>query len=100
MVFPLGVIAVTSLALVRAGPLYALAAAGQVAGYMLAAAGLLAPRSRLGRSRPAALAAFFVMVNAASLEAVWNLLSNRRIDRWEPRRDGPTPGRPDAGGEP
>jgi glycosyltransferase involved in cell wall biosynthesis len=100
MVFPLGVIAVTSLALVRAGPLYALATAGQVAGYMLAAAGLLAPRSRLGRSRPAALAAFFVMVNAASLEAVWNLLSNRRIDRWEPRRDGPTPGRPDAGGEP
>jgi cellulose synthase/poly-beta-1,6-N-acetylglucosamine synthase-like glycosyltransferase len=87
MVFPLAVIAVTSLALAGAGPLYLLVAVGQLTGYVLAAAGLLAPRSRLGRSRPAGLAAFFVMVNAASLEAVWNLITNRRIDRWEPRRD-------------
>jgi hypothetical protein len=33
------------------------------------------------------------MVNAASAEALWNLLTNRRIERWEPRRapgdDGP-----------
>ena len=97
MVFPLGVIAVTSLVLVRTEPLYALAAVGQIVGYVLAGAGLLAPRSRLGRSRPAALAAFFVMVNAASLEAVWNLLTNRRIDRWEPRRDPPAPNTPDPG---
>jgi glycosyltransferase involved in cell wall biosynthesis len=100
MVFPLGVIAVTSLALVRAGSLYRLVAVGQIVGYLLAAVGLLAPRSRLGRSRPAGLAAFFVMVNAASTEAVWNLLTNRRIDRWEPRRDVPTAGRPDAGDAP
>jgi hypothetical protein len=94
MVFPLAVIAVTSLALAGAGSLYRLVALGQLAGYVLAAAGLLAPRSRLGRSRPAGLAAFFVMVNAASLEAVWNLVTGRRIDRWEPRRDGVSP--PDA----
>jgi glycosyltransferase involved in cell wall biosynthesis len=86
MVVPLAVIGLTSLALVRSGTLYRLVALAQVAGYLLAAVGLLAPRSRLGRSRPAGLAAFFVMVNAASAEAVWNLLTNRRIDRWEPRR--------------
>jgi glycosyltransferase involved in cell wall biosynthesis len=93
MVLPLAVIAITSLVLVRAGPLYVLVAIGLVVGYVLAAAGLVAPRTRLGRSRPAGLAAFFVMVNAASAEALWNLLTNRRIERWEPRRapgdDGP-----------
>jgi glycosyltransferase involved in cell wall biosynthesis len=86
MVGPLAVIALTSLALVRAGTLYRLVALAQIGGYLLAAVGLLAPRSRLGRTRPAGLAAFFVMVNAASAEAVWNLLTNRRIERWEPRR--------------
>jgi hypothetical protein len=87
MVIPLIVIAVSSLALAGAGLVYRLVAVAQVAGYLLAAAGLASPRSRLGRTRAAALAAFFVMVNAASLEAIWNLLTNRRIDRWEPRRD-------------
>lgn len=87
MVFPLALIALTSLALFRAGTFYRLVAVGQIVGYVLAGVGLLLPRSRVGRSRPAGLAAFFVMVNAASLEAVWNLLTNRRIDRWEPRRD-------------
>jgi cellulose synthase/poly-beta-1,6-N-acetylglucosamine synthase-like glycosyltransferase len=87
MVIPLIVIAVSSLALAGAGLVYRLVAVAQVAGYLLAAAGLASPRSRLGRTRTAALAAFFVMVNAASLEAIWNLLTNRRIDRWEPRRD-------------
>jgi cellulose synthase/poly-beta-1,6-N-acetylglucosamine synthase-like glycosyltransferase len=89
MVIPLSVIAITSLVLAPTGWPYLLVALGQIAGYALAAAGLLAPRSRLGRSRPAGLAAFFVMVNAASAEAVWNLLTNRRIDRWEPRRETP-----------
>ena len=99
MVIPLLVIAVTSLALAGAGFVYRIVAVGQAAGYLLAAAGLVSPRSRLGRSRPAALAAFFVMVNAASLEAIWNLLTNRRIDRWEPRRDAgvePAPSAPRA----
>ena len=100
MVVPLGVIAVTSLALVRAGTLYRLVAVGQIVGYLLASVGLLSPRSRLGRSRAAGLAAFFVMVNAASLEAVWNLLTNRRIDRWEPRREGSPPRPPGAGDVP
>lgn len=101
MVAPLAVIAATSLVLAvnGAGPLYVLIAVVQVAGYVLAGVGLLAPGSRLGRSRPAALAAFFVMVNAASAEAVWNLVTNRRIDRWEPRRAAtdPRPSSPEAG---
>lgn len=99
MVLPLALIAVTSLALVRAGTVYRLVAVGQIAGYLLAAAGLVAPRSRLGRSRLAGLAAFFVMVNAASLEAVWNLLTNRRIERWEPRREAESSRMPPPDGE-
>ena len=86
MVVPLAVIGITSLVLARSGALYLLVAVGQIAGYVLAAAGLFAPRSRVGRSKPAGLAAFFVMVNAASAEAIWNLLTNRTIDRWEPHR--------------
>jgi glycosyltransferase involved in cell wall biosynthesis len=99
MVVPLGVIALTSLALVRGGALYRLVVLGQLGGYVLAAAGLLAPRSRLGRSRPAGLAAFFAMVNLASLEALWNLVTNRRIDRWEPHRAEPPASAP-AGDDP
>jgi hypothetical protein len=32
------------------------------------------------------LPAFFVLVNVASLHAAWNLVSGRRIDRWQPAR--------------
>ena len=62
------------------------------------AIGLAAPASRVGRHRIAGLASFFLLVNVASLEAVWNLLSGRRIDRWEPRRTIDEPAEPlDAG---
>jgi len=33
------------------------------------------------------LGAYFVMVNAASAAAVWNLLRGRRITVWEPARE-------------
>jgi hypothetical protein len=39
------------------------------------------------------LPAFFCFVNAASLRAVWNVVSGRRIDRWEPQR--PPAGEPE-----
>ncbi len=66
----------------------------------LGAIGLAAPRSRLGRQRPVGLAAFFVLVNVASLQAICNLLTGRRIDRWEPRRDRATATRTAAAGAP
>lgn len=88
MVLPLAVIALTSVALASSAWLYAFVVLGEAAGLALAAAALLQPRGQLGRSRPAALAAFFTMINVASLHALWNLVTRRRIDRWEPARAG------------
>ncbi len=56
----------------------------------LAAVGLLRPRSRLGRTRPCGLAAYFTMVNAAGLVAALNVARGHRIERWDPgRTEGP-----------
>jgi cellulose synthase/poly-beta-1,6-N-acetylglucosamine synthase-like glycosyltransferase len=92
MAIPLLILGASSAALAADGPIYALAALGQVVGYGLAAVGLARPASRVGRSRPAALAAFFAMINVASIHAALNLIAGRRIERWEPARDaGPLP---------
>jgi hypothetical protein len=80
--------------------MYALAAAGQLAAYAAAALGTFAPRSVLGRTKVAALAAFFVMVNTASLDAAIGILRGRRIDRWDPQRAADAPvGGTDAGAD-
>ncbi len=86
MAVPLLIMAVTSLALARRSVFHRLLAAAQVAGYGVAAAALLAPESRLGRSKPVALGGFFVMVNLASLQAATDVLRGKRIERWEPAR--------------
>jgi GT2 family glycosyltransferase len=86
MAVPLLVVALGAPLLWSEGLIYQLTTlgAGAVAG--LGTIGLAAPGSRLGRHQAAALPAFFLLVNVASLEAAWNLLSGRRIDRWEPSR--------------
>ena len=85
------------------GLLWKLAAAAQTGLY--AAGGLgLALRARGLRSGPLTIPAFFVMVNAASAHAAWNVLRGRRIDRWSTRRvhlpataaDGVATQRPEA----
>ena len=86
MAIPLVIMAAVTLALVGAGWRYRVFALLQAAGYALAAIGFLAPSSRVGRSKPAALASFFVMVNLASLHAAVNVLRGKRIERWEPVR--------------
>ena len=86
MAVPLLVVALGAPLLWGQGAFYQLATIGAAGVAGMGAIGLAAPRSRLGRHRLAALAAFFLLVNAASLEAAWNLLTGRRIDRWEPRR--------------
>jgi glycosyltransferase involved in cell wall biosynthesis len=86
MAIPLVVMAAVTIALVGAGWRYRVFALLQAAGYGLAAIGFLAPSSRVGRSKPAALASFFVMVNLASLHAAVNVLRGKRIERWEPVR--------------
>ena len=86
MAVPLIVMALTSLSLAARSKFFLLMAVGQVAGYATAAAGLLAPDSRIGRLKPVALGSFFVMVNLAALHAAVDVLRGKRIERWEPAR--------------
>ena len=86
MAVPVLVMSVMSISLARASRFHRLLAILQLGGYGAAAVGLLAPASRIGRSRPVALGSFFVMVNVASLHAAVNVLRGKRIDRWEPTR--------------
>lgn len=84
MAVPLLVLAAASPALWRRGRLYRAMTLGQGAFYTSAVAGLLLPRGR--RILVLKIPAYFCLVNAASLSAVWNILRGRRIDRWEPER--------------
>ena len=69
----------------RADPLYAFAFYAQVAAYGAATLGLLAPAiaERVGLVR---LAAFFLLVNLAALQALLRWLSGERLEVWEPTR--------------
>ena len=86
MAVPLLVIAATSVTLWDDGPLYRLAVLGQAAVYGLGATGLALRGHAAGRRPWFSLPAFFLLVNIASLHAAWNLLTGRRIDRWQPAR--------------
>jgi len=99
MAVPLIVMALTSISLAGRSRFFLLLAAAQIAGYGTAAAGLLAPGSRLGRLKPVALGSFFVMVNLAALRAAVDVLRGKRIERWEPARAAdPVPARASAQG--
>ena len=89
MAFPLLVVAVASPLLWSNGLLYQVSTLGAAAVAGLGAVGLARPGSRLGRNRLVALPAFFMLVNVASLQAAWNLVTGRRIDRWVPNRVTP-----------
>ncbi len=84
---PLIALLVVTPPLVRRGPIYMLAAAGQAVVYALGITGLVLGKRGVGRHRALAAPAFFIMVNAAALRAVWNLISGQHIDRWEPARE-------------
>jgi glycosyltransferase involved in cell wall biosynthesis len=86
MAIPLLVLVATAARLGRRSPAYRAIAAAQAALYTAGAAGLVAGRGGRPRQRALALPAYFCMVNAASLQAVYNVVRRRRIDRWEPRR--------------
>jgi glycosyltransferase involved in cell wall biosynthesis len=91
MAIPLLVIALTSVLLWDDGPIYRLAALGQAVVYGLGAIGLGLRDRHAGRRPWFAIPAFFVLVNVASLHALWNLITGRRIDRWQPARRADTP---------
>jgi hypothetical protein len=74
-----------------------------VAIYGLGAVGLALRDRPAGRRPWFAIPAFFCLVNIASLHALANLLTGRRIDRWEPARRtdlaGPDDPQDTAGGD-
>lgn len=87
MVFPLLAVAVATPRCWRRGRVYRLAGLAQLALYGAAAVGTARPGTG-GRLAPVfALPAYFCMVNVASLRAVWNLVTGRRIERWTPARE-------------
>lgn len=92
MVIPLLLVAGTTGLLWSRGAIYRLAAIAQLVFYALAAAGIALDGSHLGRHRILAAPAYFVMVNAACLVALWNLVRGRRIDRWDSPRTSWTGG--------
>ncbi len=94
MAIPLLVIALTSVLLWNDGPIYRLAALGQAVVYGLGTIGLALRDRRAGRRPWFAIPAFFLLVNIASLHALWNLITGRRIDRWQPARRADTPTEP------
>ena len=89
MVVPLLALFASSLLLFGRGPLYTLAALVQAGGYALGLAGLALRDHPLGRNKLVSLPAFFCLVNLAALQALRNIATGRRIDRWEPRRGSP-----------
>ncbi|MDQ3857383.1 MAG: glycosyltransferase family 2 protein [Actinomycetota bacterium] len=89
MAAPLVVIAATGAMLSRRGGFYRRATIAQAVLYGFAAIGLLFEETTLGRKKIFALPAFFALVNAASIRAVWNVARGRVIDRWEPSRERP-----------
>ena len=88
--FPLAALAVTSVLLARRGGVYRAAAVGQTAFYALGATGIAFAHKPWSRSKVLALPAYFCLVNAASVVAVWHLVRRRPFERWAPGRRADT----------
>ena len=86
MAIPLLAIAAVSPWLWSAGPMYQIVVIGQVVVYACALLGWLFRDSRIAGKPLVALPLFFVLVNAASLVAVVNVLRGRRIVTWQTAR--------------
>lgn len=88
VVFPLLLVAIVSPLLWARGLIYKLFTVGQMVFYGLAAVHVLLKKTRIGNHKLFTLPFYFCMVNVACIVAVANLLRGRRIERWEPRRQG------------
>ena len=73
-----------ALALLATSALYALAAAGGTLVLLLAAAGFVIDR-RGGSAWPCSIPYYFLLVNAASAQALCEFLRGRRRTIWTPR---------------
>ncbi len=71
-----------------AHPFYLAAAVAQTLFYLLAGAGYLLRRHRLGRLKFLYIPFFYCLANAAALIAVTRILRGQRIEFWQPQRHG------------
>jgi cellulose synthase/poly-beta-1,6-N-acetylglucosamine synthase-like glycosyltransferase len=76
-----------SVALVRRGPLYALALAGQLVVYALAVAGALLRDRTIGRLKVFTVPYYFCFVNAAAFLGVLSILRGKRTGAWTSRSE-------------
>lgn len=76
----------SSLLLSGTGPLYGVAALGQVLFYALACAGFGLRRAPRGAMKVLYIPFFYCLANAASMVAFIQFLRGRRIELWEPQR--------------
>ncbi|MBK9745587.1 MAG: glycosyltransferase family 2 protein [Chloroflexi bacterium] len=86
IVLPLLLLFVSSLFLWQENVFYLFILALQIAFYGCALLGFMFRSSRLGQLKPLAIPYFICMVYAAALVAIFNTVSGRRIDRWNPQR--------------
>jgi glycosyltransferase involved in cell wall biosynthesis len=87
MAVPLLVLGLSATVLARRSAAFRALAAVQGIVYALGMVGLVLGDRAPRRTRLLGLPAYFCLVNAASLRAVWNVARRREIDRWEPRRE-------------
>jgi cellulose synthase/poly-beta-1,6-N-acetylglucosamine synthase-like glycosyltransferase len=74
-----------SVALIRRGPLYALALAGQLVVYGLATAGAVLRSRTIGRAKLLTVPYYFCFVNAAAFLGVLSILRGERLTAWSSR---------------
>ncbi|OHB78893.1 MAG: hypothetical protein A2V98_01570, partial [Planctomycetes bacterium RBG_16_64_12] len=91
MTVPLVLLLLSSVWLWSEGAVYRAALLIEIAFYALALVGAVLRNTRFGRMNAVSLPFYFVLVNVASLVAVWKVLSGRRIVVWEPCRSVPPP---------
>jgi cellulose synthase/poly-beta-1,6-N-acetylglucosamine synthase-like glycosyltransferase len=80
----------SSLVLAPSAPFFLAAALTQSAFYVLALAGFGLRATRLGQKKILSTPFFFCLANAAALVATGMLVRGRRIEQWQPRRQGVT----------
>jgi cellulose synthase/poly-beta-1,6-N-acetylglucosamine synthase-like glycosyltransferase len=68
--------------------LYFFAACAQTLFYLLAGAGYLLRRHRLGRLKFFYIPFFYCLANAAALIAVIRIIRGKKVERWQPQRHG------------
>ena len=83
---PLVILAAVSVLLWPQGWIYQAAALSQAVFYALGLGGILLVERPIARHWLLAFPAFFCLVNAATVKALWQLIRGEQLERWEPER--------------